>query len=52
MNSGKEVNAIMGGQTQLTSSDTELILYLAKCTLAKKPGRNNWLEEKAVSGLP
>lgn len=33
-------------------SDQELTLFLAKCTLAKVPGNQNWLEEKAVGGLP
>lgn len=47
-----EVNAIMGGQAQLTSTDTELILHLAKCTLAKTSKKDSWLEEEAVSGLP
>lgn len=36
----------------LTDSDFEHIVYLAGCTLAKKPGKNNWLEEDAVGGLP
>jgi hypothetical protein len=36
----------------LDSSDQELTLYLAGCTLAKVPGNQNWLEEKAVNGLP
>ncbi len=34
------------------SSDQELTLYLARCSLAKKPGKNNWVEEDAVDGLP
>lgn len=33
-------------------SDNELILYMAGCTLARVPGNQNWLEEKAVGGLP
>lgn len=33
-------------------SDQELTLYLAGCTLARVPGNQNWLEEKAVGGLP
>jgi hypothetical protein len=33
-------------------SDQALTLHLAGCTLAKKAGRNNWVEEKAVDGLP
>ncbi len=33
-------------------SDSELIMYFAGCTLAKVPGNQNWLEEKAVGGLP
>lgn len=33
-------------------SDRELILYFAGCTLARVPGNQNWLEEKAVGGLP
>lgn len=36
----------------LESSDEALVLYLARCTLAKKAGRNNWVEEEAVDGLP
>ena len=36
----------------LDQSDNNLVLYLAKCTLAKTPGKNNWLEEDAVGGLP
>jgi hypothetical protein len=33
-------------------SDQALTLFLAGCTLAKKDGRNNWVEEEAVGGLP
>lgn len=33
-------------------ADEALVLYLARCTLAKKAGRNNWVEEEAVDGLP
>lgn len=33
-------------------SDQALTLYLAGCTLARVPGNQNWLEEKAVGGLP
>jgi hypothetical protein len=33
-------------------SDSDLVLYMAGCTLAKVPGNQNWLEEKAVGGLP
>lgn len=33
-------------------TDSDLILYMAGCTLAKVPGNNNWLEEKQVGGLP
>lgn len=36
----------------LDETDTELVIYLARCTLARKPGDSNWLEEKAVGGLP
>lgn len=36
----------------INNTDTDLILYMAGCTLAKVPGNNNWLEEKAVGGLP
>lgn len=36
----------------LTDSDRDHIIYLAKCTLAKVPGKQNWLEEDAVGGLP
>jgi hypothetical protein len=36
----------------LSDSDFQHIIYLAGCTLAKKPGKNNWLEEDAVGGLP
>lgn len=34
------------------TDDEALVLYLARCTLARKPGKQNWLEEKAVDGLP
>jgi hypothetical protein len=34
------------------TDDHALVLYLARCTLARKPGKQNWLEEKAVDGLP
>lgn len=34
------------------TSDSDLILYMAGCTLARVPGNNNWLEEKQVGGLP
>lgn len=34
------------------TSDQALTLYLAGCTLARKPGKNNWVEEDAVNGLP
>lgn len=34
------------------ASDEELTLFLAGCTLAKKAGKNNWVEEEAVNGLP
>lgn len=34
------------------SSDQELTIYLARCSLARKPGKNNWVEEDAVDGLP
>lgn len=37
---------------ELTEADSELVLFLAGCTLARKPGKNNWLEEDAVGGLP
>lgn len=33
-------------------SDQDLTLFLAGCTLARVPGNQNWLEEKAVGGLP
>jgi hypothetical protein len=33
-------------------SDQALTIYLAGCTLARKPGKNNWVEEDAVNGLP
>jgi hypothetical protein len=36
----------------LDYEDEGLVLYLARCTLAKKPGKNNWVEEDAVGGLP
>lgn len=36
----------------LSDSDFQHIIYLAGCTLAKKPGKNNWVEEDAVGGLP
>lgn len=36
----------------LTEADDELILVLAGCTLARVPGKQNWLEEDAVKGLP
>jgi hypothetical protein len=39
-------------EISLTESDFNHIIYLAGCTLAKKPGKNNWLEEDAVGGLP
>lgn len=32
--------------------DQQLVLHLAGCTLAKKAGKNNWVEEEAVGGLP
>jgi hypothetical protein len=32
--------------------DQALVLFLARCSLAKKPGKNNWVEEEAVNGLP
>jgi len=38
--------------TVLTESDFSHIIYLAGCTLAKKAGQNNWVEEDAVGGLP
>lgn len=34
------------------AEDQALVLYLAGCTLARKPGKNNWVEEEAVNGLP
>lgn len=34
------------------TTDTDLVLYMAGCTLARKPGKNNWVEEDAVNGLP
>lgn len=36
----------------LSDSDFQHIVYLAGCTLARKPGKNNWVEEDAVGGLP
>ena len=36
----------------LDQTDNDLVLYLAGCTLAKKAGKNNWVEEEAVGGLP
>lgn len=36
----------------LDYEDVGMVLYLARCTLAKKPGKNNWVEEDAVDGLP
>ncbi len=36
----------------LDKTDNDLVFYLAGCTLARKPGENNWVEEKAVGGLP
>lgn len=33
-------------------TDQALTLFLAGCTLARKPGKNNWVEEDAVNGLP
>lgn len=36
----------------LDYTDTDHILYMAGCTLARKPGKNNWVEEDAVNGLP
>jgi len=36
----------------LTQGDDELILHLAGCSLARTPGKNNWVEEDAVGGLP
>jgi hypothetical protein len=36
----------------LTESDFDLILYMAGCSLAKVPGKQNWLEEDGVGGLP
>lgn len=47
-----EVNLTNEDHLQLSSSDHELVLFLARCSLARKPGDNNWLEEKAVGGLP
>jgi hypothetical protein len=32
--------------------DQALVLHLAGCSLAKVPGKQNWLEEDAVGGLP
>lgn len=36
----------------LSESDFDHIIYLARCTLARKAGKNNWVEEDAVGGLP
>jgi hypothetical protein len=36
----------------LDYTDNDLILYMAGCSLARKPGKNNWVEEDAVNGLP
>jgi hypothetical protein len=36
----------------LSESDFDQIIYLAGCTLARKAGKNNWVEEDAVNGLP
>lgn len=36
----------------LDQLDNDLVIYLAGCTLARKPGKNNWVEEDAVGGLP
>jgi hypothetical protein len=36
----------------LSESDFDHIIYLAGCTLARKAGKNNWVEEEAVNGLP
>jgi hypothetical protein len=36
----------------LSESDFDQIIYLAGCTLARKAGKNNWVEEEAVNGLP
>lgn len=52
MNSGEEVNVTNEGQLLFSQDDQALVLYLAGCTLARKPGRNNWVEEEAVNGLP
>lgn len=38
--------------TTLDSTDFDMIVELARCSLAKKAGRNNWVEEKGVDGLP
>jgi hypothetical protein len=44
----------LGEITVLTLSETDFdhIIYLAGCTLARKAGKNNWVEEDAVGGLP
>ncbi len=47
-----EVNSFKEGQLQFSQEDQALTLYLAGCTLARVPGNQNWLEEKAVGGLP
>lgn len=52
MSSGFEVNTTKGGHLQFSQDDQYLVLYLAGCTLAKKAGKNNWVEEEAVGGLP
>lgn len=36
----------------LDQTDQNLVIYLARCTLERVPGDQNWLEEKAVGGLP
>lgn len=36
----------------LSETDFDHIIYLAGCTLARKAGKNNWVEEDAVGGLP
>jgi hypothetical protein len=36
----------------LSQTDFDHIIYLAGCTLARKAGKNNWVEEDAVNGLP
>ncbi len=49
----EEVNSFMEGRTiAFSQADADLVVYLAGCTLAKVPGNQNWLEEKAVGGLP